>query len=221
MSGRPALILFGGSLDSVTALAWAFRERLVVRGTLSFTYGQRHAREVGAAVAVASHYSAPHPTIVLAPDRPRRAPGDGGVDLRVGPQPDPDLLRCGPHAARRRHAPDQQPGRHGQGELPRLLRAVPGRIRADAAARDRARRHYRPAAHRRRQAGDCAARHRARRAGPPHLDVPPWRHVRCLPDPRSRVPVCRRHRSDTPTPRRSTGQAARRSGRPGDVYPNL
>ncbi len=67
MSYRPALVLISGGLDSVTALAWARQQRYDIQGALSFTYGQRHAREVHAAARIAVHYGVPHQTVVLAP----------------------------------------------------------------------------------------------------------------------------------------------------------
>lgn len=74
-----ALMLLSGGLDSVTALAWALNERLEVLGALSFDYGQRHAREVEAASAVASHYGVPHQTVTLAPIRGSRLTDQGGI----------------------------------------------------------------------------------------------------------------------------------------------
>jgi 7-cyano-7-deazaguanine synthase len=62
-----ALALLSGGLDSVTALGWAIETGYVLRGALSFTYGQRHAREVEAASAIAAHYGVPHQIITLTP----------------------------------------------------------------------------------------------------------------------------------------------------------
>lgn len=72
-------MLLSGGLDSVTALAWALNERLEVLGALSFDYGQRHAREVEAASAVASHYGVSHQTVTLAPIRGSRLTDQGGI----------------------------------------------------------------------------------------------------------------------------------------------
>lgn len=74
-----ALLLLSGGLDSVTALAWALREGLTVIGALSFDYGQRHAREVEAAAAVAAHYGVPHETVALAPIRGSRLTDLGDI----------------------------------------------------------------------------------------------------------------------------------------------
>ena len=63
----PALALLSGGLDSITALAWALRTGYMVQDALSFTYGQRHIREVEAAAAIATHYGIPHRTIALTP----------------------------------------------------------------------------------------------------------------------------------------------------------
>lgn len=67
MDAVPAIMLLSGGLDSVTALAWAQREGFAILQALSFTYGQRHAREVSAAGAVAEHYGIPHQTVGLTP----------------------------------------------------------------------------------------------------------------------------------------------------------
>ena len=50
-----AVVLLSGGLDSATALAIANDEGFELH-TLSFDYGQRHQREVEAALAVARHY---------------------------------------------------------------------------------------------------------------------------------------------------------------------
>jgi 7-cyano-7-deazaguanine synthase len=62
-----AVVLLSGGLDSVTALGWALDQGLQVLRTISFTYGQRHAREIEAAEAVAAHYGLPHQVVELAP----------------------------------------------------------------------------------------------------------------------------------------------------------
>jgi len=51
-----AVVLLSGGLDSATALAIAHDEGYELH-TLSFDYGQRHQREVEAALAVARHYN--------------------------------------------------------------------------------------------------------------------------------------------------------------------
>ncbi len=67
MDNRPALILLSGGLDSVTALAWARQWRYTLRGTLAFSYGQRHAREIESAASVAAYYGVAHQAIALPP----------------------------------------------------------------------------------------------------------------------------------------------------------
>src|SRR5215467_3630071 len=52
---KMAVVLLSGGLDSTTALAVADSEGYELH-TLSFAYGQRHQREVGAALAVARYY---------------------------------------------------------------------------------------------------------------------------------------------------------------------
>jgi 7-cyano-7-deazaguanine synthase len=74
-----ALMLLSGGLDSVTSLAWALQEGLAVTGALSFDYGQRHAREVDAAAAVASFYGVPHQTVALASIRGSSLTDLGGI----------------------------------------------------------------------------------------------------------------------------------------------
>jgi 7-cyano-7-deazaguanine synthase len=63
----PALLLLSGGLDSVTALAWARAAGFALRGALSFTYGQRHSREIESAAAIAAHYGVPHQVLALSP----------------------------------------------------------------------------------------------------------------------------------------------------------
>src|SRR5689334_9791973 len=60
-------MLLSGGLDSVTALAWARQQAFLIDSALSFTYGQRHAREIEAAAAVAHHYGVSHRTVALTP----------------------------------------------------------------------------------------------------------------------------------------------------------
>jgi 7-cyano-7-deazaguanine synthase len=52
---KKAIVLLSGGLDSTTTLAIAHHEDFELH-TLSFDYGQRHQREVEAALAVARHY---------------------------------------------------------------------------------------------------------------------------------------------------------------------
>ncbi|MDP7112452.1 MAG: 7-cyano-7-deazaguanine synthase QueC, partial [Myxococcota bacterium] len=54
MTGKPAIILLSGGLDSATALVIA-REQGFAPHALSFCYGQRHTAEIDAARAVAAH----------------------------------------------------------------------------------------------------------------------------------------------------------------------
>lgn len=56
MSGRNAVLLLSGGLDSTTLLALATSEGFSVNA-LSFQYGQRHTRELEAARALANRYS--------------------------------------------------------------------------------------------------------------------------------------------------------------------
>src|SRR5215472_4989955 len=52
---KKAIVLLSGGLDSTTTLAIAHQQGFELH-TLSFEYGQRHHREVEAALAVARHY---------------------------------------------------------------------------------------------------------------------------------------------------------------------
>jgi 7-cyano-7-deazaguanine synthase len=61
----PAMILLSGGLDSVTALAWAQQQNFSLLGAISFSYGQRHAREIESAAAVAAHYNLLHQIVTL------------------------------------------------------------------------------------------------------------------------------------------------------------
>ncbi len=54
MTGKPAIVLLSGGLDSATALAIA-HEQGFTPFALSFRYGQRHGAELDAARAVAAH----------------------------------------------------------------------------------------------------------------------------------------------------------------------
>jgi 7-cyano-7-deazaguanine synthase len=64
---REAIILLSGGLDSVTALAWAKTQDFNIQKAFSFTYGQKHVREIEAAKAVAAHYNLAHEVVALAP----------------------------------------------------------------------------------------------------------------------------------------------------------
>ncbi|MHB8598518.1 MAG: 7-cyano-7-deazaguanine synthase QueC [Ktedonobacteraceae bacterium] len=65
MNSLPAMILLSGGLDSVTALAWAQQQNFSLLGAISFSYGQRHAREIESAAAVAAYYNLPHQVVTL------------------------------------------------------------------------------------------------------------------------------------------------------------
>lgn len=67
MNSIPAILLLSGGLDSVTALAWAVDREYKIERSISFTYGQRHVREIDAASAVAAYYRVPHQVVDLAP----------------------------------------------------------------------------------------------------------------------------------------------------------
>lgn len=79
MRDQPALVLLSGGLDSVTALAWACHKGYIIRQALSFTYGQRHLREIDSAAAVAHYYGIPHQTIALTPIRGSQLTDLGGI----------------------------------------------------------------------------------------------------------------------------------------------
>jgi len=59
------MILLSGGLDSVTALAWAQQQNFSLLRAISFSYGQRHAREIESAAAVAAHYNLMHQVVTL------------------------------------------------------------------------------------------------------------------------------------------------------------
>ncbi|RMF18229.1 MAG: 7-cyano-7-deazaguanine synthase QueC [Candidatus Dadabacteria bacterium] len=54
MSGRPAVVLLSGGLDSATAAAWALREGFRL-AAIAIDYGQRHRVELECAADVARH----------------------------------------------------------------------------------------------------------------------------------------------------------------------
>lgn len=72
-------MLLSGGLDSVTALAWAAHEGWKITQALSFDYGQRHAREVAAAAAVAAYYQVPHHVVQLSPIKGSRLTDLGDI----------------------------------------------------------------------------------------------------------------------------------------------
>lgn len=64
MAPIPAIALMSGGLDSTTAIAVAQHEHNAeVKVGISVLYGQKHAREIQSAEAVANHYGFPHHTI--------------------------------------------------------------------------------------------------------------------------------------------------------------
>lgn len=65
LNHQPMLVLLSGGLDSVAALAWAVQQGYHIQGALSFSYGQRHVREIDAAAAVARFYRLPHEVVQL------------------------------------------------------------------------------------------------------------------------------------------------------------
>ena len=79
VGSAPALMLLSGGLDSVTALAWACSEGYTTREAISFTYGQRHVREIESAAAVAKHYGVLHQTVALTPIRGSRLTDLGDI----------------------------------------------------------------------------------------------------------------------------------------------
>lgn len=81
MSATPSIVLLSGGLDSVTALAWARDAGYTIRGAVSFTYGQRHTREIVSAAAVAAHYGVPHQAVALTPISGSRLTDGGDVPL--------------------------------------------------------------------------------------------------------------------------------------------
>lgn len=59
MPQPPVLVLLSGGLDSTVLLADQLHQHRPAEA-VSFDYGQRHARELDAAAAVAAHYTVPH-----------------------------------------------------------------------------------------------------------------------------------------------------------------
>jgi 7-cyano-7-deazaguanine synthase len=90
---RPgSVVLLSGGMDSATCLAWASRSDPPVHA-LTVLYGQRHAREVAAARALARRYRVARHVVLRLPlgpllrssltDRRRRLPGPGGRPGRI------------------------------------------------------------------------------------------------------------------------------------------
>jgi len=67
LDNKSALVLLSGGIDSVTALAWARRSGYTAQGALSFSYGQRHIREIESAASVAAYYGVAYQSIALTP----------------------------------------------------------------------------------------------------------------------------------------------------------
>src|SRR5579859_2811726 len=74
-----AVMLLSGGLDSVTALAWAAQAGYTIDRALSFTYGQRHVREIDSAADVAHSYGVPHQIIELTPIQGSRLTNLGDI----------------------------------------------------------------------------------------------------------------------------------------------
>ena len=78
---RPAVVLLSGGLDSTTTLAWAVREGYRC-DALTFTYGQRHDREVACAELVARRFQVrKHLVVQLDPALFRGSALTGGASL--------------------------------------------------------------------------------------------------------------------------------------------
>jgi 7-cyano-7-deazaguanine synthase len=77
-----ALVLLSGGLDSAVALAWAVEKYPRVRA-LTVDYGQRHAREISSAKAIADHHQVAHTVVEIRPQLkpidPRSPHGEGTV----------------------------------------------------------------------------------------------------------------------------------------------
>ncbi|WP_445373023.1 7-cyano-7-deazaguanine synthase QueC [Methylomonas sp. HW2-6] len=86
-SGKPAVILLSGGLDSITVLALAQRQGFVCHA-LSFDYGQRHNAELEAARNIAGHYQvAAHKIINLGLSSiGGSALTDANIDVPTSPQ---------------------------------------------------------------------------------------------------------------------------------------
>ena len=86
-SGKPAVILLSGGLDSITVLALAQRQGFICHA-LSFDYGQRHNAELEAARNIASHYQvAAHKVINLGLSSiGGSALTDANIDVPTSPQ---------------------------------------------------------------------------------------------------------------------------------------
>jgi 7-cyano-7-deazaguanine synthase len=78
---KEAIILLSGGLDSVTALAWAKTQDFNIQKAYSFTYGQKHVKEIESAKVVAAHYGLAHEVIALAPISGSRLTDLGDIPL--------------------------------------------------------------------------------------------------------------------------------------------
>ena len=79
MDSQSALVLLSGGLDSVTALAWARQQGYAIEEAVSFSYGQRHIREIESASSVAAYYKMTHRTIALTPIEGSRLTNLGSI----------------------------------------------------------------------------------------------------------------------------------------------
>jgi 7-cyano-7-deazaguanine synthase len=81
LDNKPAIVLLSGGLDSVTALAWAQQQGYALQEAISFSYGQRHIREIESASSIATYYKVTHRTVLLTPIK-----GSHLTDLGTIPQ---------------------------------------------------------------------------------------------------------------------------------------
>jgi 7-cyano-7-deazaguanine synthase len=78
---REAIVLLSGGLDSVTAVAWAKTQDFNIQKAYSFTYGQKHVKEIESAKAVAAYYGLNHEIVALAPISGSRLTDSGDIPL--------------------------------------------------------------------------------------------------------------------------------------------